>query len=114
MTYCHNCGAKLPEEANFCPKCGAKTAIGVKANVAYPSDEIREAFAKMSTEVEKAFTIAAKDVHNAFQAARTNMQKESKGTVTCPNCGEKNQTDAVYCRKCGKSLPIEQPKSGTA
>lgn len=26
MPYCRNCGAELPTEANFCPKCGTPTA----------------------------------------------------------------------------------------
>jgi uncharacterized membrane protein YvbJ len=114
MTFCHNCGEKLPEEAYFCPKCGAKTAVGKKANATYPSDEIREAFARMSVEVEKAFTIAAKEVNKAFQTARTNMQGDSKETITCPNCGAKNQAGALYCFKCGNSLSAAEPKSRTA
>jgi uncharacterized membrane protein YvbJ len=113
MTYCHNCGEKLPEEAYFCPKCGAKTAAGAKVNAPYPSDEIREAFTRMSVEVEKAFTIAAKEVHNAFQTARSNMQSAgSKGNVVCPSCGEKNSASAAFCFKCGKGMSASQPKSG--
>jgi uncharacterized membrane protein YvbJ len=109
MTYCHNCGEKLPENALFCPKCGTKTVEGVKANAPAPSDEIREAFNKMSVELEKAFNVAAKEAQQAFQSARNNIQKTIyKEPIVCPNCGEKNSASAAYCFKCGKSLSSSQ------
>ncbi len=109
MAYCSNCGEKLPKDALFCPKCGTKTAIGAKANVAAPSDELRQAFDKMSDELEKAFTVAAKEVQAAFQTARDNIQKSmQKEPIVCSNCGEKNPGSSVYCFKCGKKL---EPKT---
>jgi ribosomal protein L40E len=78
---------------------------GVEANVAAPSDEVREAFAKMSQELEKAFAIAAREIQAAFQTARENIQQSLyKEPLVCPNCGEKNPSDAIFCRKCGKKL----------
>ncbi len=116
MVYCHNCGQKIPEEALFCPNCGTKTVKGVKANVASPSDDMREAFAKMSIEMEKAFKTAAKEVEDAFRVARNNIQKSMyKEVVVCPNCGEKNPSTSVYCFKCGKKLPgVQSSKPGEA
>ena len=109
MEYCSNCGQKLPEEALFCPKCGTKTVEGVKANASAPSDEIREAFNRMSTELEKAFNIAAKEAQEAFQIARSNIQKTIyKEPVVCSSCAEKNPASATYCFKCGKSLSSTQ------
>lgn len=105
MAYCSNCGEKLPRDACFCPNCGAKTVKGAEANVATPTDEMREAFNKMGIELEKAFTIAAKEIQQAFQTARENIQKSvNKEPVACPNCGEKNPGDSIYCFKCGKKL----------
>jgi uncharacterized membrane protein YvbJ len=110
MTYCHSCGEKLPENALFCPKCGAKTVEGVKANVSGPSEEMREAFNRMSVELEKAFGIAAREVQEAFQVARNNIQRSiNKEPIICPNCGEKNPANSIYCFKCGKSLSATQP-----
>ena len=109
MTYCHNCGEKLPENALFCPKCGTKTVEGVKANASAPSDEIREAFNRMSVELEKAFNMAAKEAQAAFQIARNNIQKTIyKEPIVCPSCGEKNPANATYCFKCGRSLSSSQ------
>src|SRR3972149_9539390 len=106
MAYCTNCGEKLPEDALFCPKCGARTAKGTKTNAASPSDEVKEAFNRMSQEMERAFNIAAKEIQEAFQTARSNIQKTLyKEPVVCPNCGEKNPSNSVYCFKCGKRLP---------
>ncbi len=111
MAFCHNCGEKLQDNALFCPKCGTKTAIGTVSNATSPSDEMREAFVKMSQEMEKAFNIAAREVQTAFQAARKNVQKSIyKEPIVCQNCGEKNSGTAVYCFKCGNKLNAEPAK----
>ena len=109
MTYCSNCSEKLPKDANFCPKCGTKTPKGVETNAPTPSNEMRQAFAKMSTELEKAFTVAAKEITAAFQTAKENIQQSlQKEPIVCSNCGEKNPGDSIYCYKCGTKL---EPKA---
>jgi ribosomal protein L40E len=78
---------------------------GVEANVPSQSDELREAFAKMNQELEKAFAVAAKEIEAAFLTARENIQQSLyKELLVCPNCGEKNRSDAAFCHKCGKKL----------
>lgn len=105
MAYCSNCGEELPRDAYFCPKCGTKAMQGVEANVPSQSDELREAFAKMNQELEKAFAVAAKEIEAAFLTARENIQQSLyKELLVCPNCGEKNRSDAAFCHKCGKKL----------
>ena len=87
MSYCSNCGEKLPENALFCPKCGTKTAKGVKSNVPGTSDELKAAFARMSIELEKAFSVAAKEINAAFQTASENIQKSVREEpVVCSIC----------------------------
>jgi ribosomal protein L40E len=78
---------------------------GVEANGAAPSDEVREAFARMSQELEKAFAVAAKEIQAAFQTARENIQQSFyKEPLVCPNCGGKNPSSAAFCYKCGKKI----------
>ncbi len=111
MEYCSNCGEKLPKDASFCPKCGTRTAHGVETNAPMGSDEMRQAFAKMSTEIEKAFAVAAKEIQIAFQTARENMQKSTtKELVVCSNCGATNPPGSAFCFKCGQRLAPKSEK----
>lgn len=108
MAYCPNCGEKIPEDALFCPKCGAKTMKGVESNVPGPTDDLKEAFAKMSRELEKAFSVAAKEINAAFQTASENIQKSiKKEKITCPTCGEKNPGNAIFCFNCGNKIKTQ-------
>jgi uncharacterized membrane protein YvbJ len=108
MAYCQNCGEKLSKDALYCPKCGTKAVQSGESTAPTASDEMREAFNKMSQEMEKAFNIAAKEIQEAFQTARANVQKSVyKEPITCPNCAEKNPSNAVYCFKCGNKLPAK-------
>lgn len=109
--YCSNCGAKIDDEALFCPKCGTKTLKGKEANVSYPSGEIKDAFYRVGIELEKAFTIAAQETRAAIKRARENMQQKpesatttQEGTVVCPKCGTKNFSDSIFCHNCGTRI----------
>ena len=112
MVYCSNCGEKIGDDANFCPKCGIKTSKGRAANVAYPADQIlREGFYGVGAELEKAFTIADKEIHAAFQKARENLQQKPAyvQTVACPKCGSKNSYGSIFCTNCGSRIaPTEE------
>lgn len=108
MSYCSNCGTKIPEDSYFCSSCGTKTQKGADANVKYPSDEMREAFTKAGMELEKAFTIAAREIQNAFQKARENVNQKStneqNSKVVCQSCSASNEAGAVFCRNCGNKI----------
>ncbi len=121
MVYCSNCGAKLDDDANFCPKCGTKTPKGKSSNVNYPSDELKDAFYRVGVELERAFTVAAHETHQALKKAKEDFDK-SRGSqtskanasaqdtaITCPNCGTKNAQGAIFCSSCGSRLaPVEE------
>jgi ribosomal protein L40E len=106
MEYCSNCGEKIPEDALFCPKCGIKTVKGAETHAKYPSDEMREAFARMGVELEKAFSTAAVEIHAAFKKAAADMNAKPAGqeAIVCQKCGAKSQAGAIFCRNCGKKL----------
>ena len=112
LAYCSHCGEKIADDANFCPKCGIKTAKGRTANVVYPSDELREAFNTVGIELEKAFNLAARETHAAFQNAKENWQQKPMRveTVACPKCSSKNPSGSVFCNSCGTRIaPVEKP-----
>ncbi len=108
MAYCSNCGEKLSKDALFCSKCGTKAIKSVETASPTISDDLKETFTKMSQELEKAFAVATKEINAAFQTASENIKKSlQKETVACPNCGEKNPSDAIFCYKCGKRIKAE-------
>jgi len=110
LTYCTNCGEKIVDDANFCPKCGVKTVKGRAAKVVYPSDELRDAFYSVGAELERAFNTAARETHSAIQKAKESWQQKParQENVACPKCGTKNPSGAVFCVSCGTRIaPIE-------
>jgi len=103
MAYCSGCGEKMPQDAVFCPKCGAKTIEDLETTTI--SKELKESINKMSLELEKAFAVASREINAAFQTASENIKKSlQKELVACPSCGEKNPIAAVFCYKCGKKM----------
>jgi predicted amidophosphoribosyltransferase len=105
MGFCSRCGKKISDEDYFCFHCGAKTKKGAEKGVSSPSDEMREALARMGQEMEKAFQIAAKEIQKAFKTARENVkQTRDVETVVCSDCSATSPSDAIFCYKCGKEL----------
>jgi len=119
LVYCANCGEKVPDEANFCPKCGTKTPKGKGANVLYPTNQLTDAFYNVGLELEKAFNMAARETHSAIQRARGNLAAPPRNTqtqtVVCPKCGSKNLCGAIFCNNCGSRIaPVDESPSGDA
>lgn len=111
LAKCSKCGETIADEANFCPKCGLKTAKGRTSNAVYPSDELRDAFYSVGVELEKAFNIAARETHSAIQKAKENLQQKPAPaeTVTCTKCNAKNPSGSVFCNRCGVRItPIDE------
>jgi predicted RNA-binding Zn-ribbon protein involved in translation (DUF1610 family) len=105
MVFCTKCGEELPDDAYFCPRCGARSRRGVEAGILTPWEELKDALSKMGQEIEKAFSIAGKEMERAFKTARESIRESTgKEQVVCPHCGEENLGYARFCHKCGKSL----------
>ena len=93
--FCSKCGENVPENANFCLKCGIRTSKGVESGVPVPWS--------WEQEIEKTLSTAGKEIEKAFITAKESIRKTIKREPnTCSNCGEKNLYDAKFCNKCGK------------
>ena len=118
MVNCSNCGEKIGDDANFCPKCGTKTSKGRAANAVYPAEQIlREGCYGIGAELDKAFTIADKEIHAAFLKARENLQRKTayQQIVACPKCGSKNPGGSIFCNNCGGRItPVEESHASGA
>lgn len=105
MVYCSRCGRELPGEANFCPKCGARTKKGVEEGVSIPREELREGLSAIGVEIEAALTEAGREVQRALGEARDGIKEAAeRKTLVCPHCGERNRSAARFCYSCGESL----------
>lgn len=118
MVNCRSCDDELAENAYFCSNCGLRTELGEKEGVRTPLNE-RAAWER---DVEAALSNATKLMEEAFEAAKRGIQeavnnigiKKKRATakrstknapLSCPKCGEKNPSDALYCTVCGKDIP---------
>ena len=109
MTYCSNCGEKLPENAYFCLRCGLRTRKGAEAGISTQWEDLSATFSKMGAELEKAFTLLGKEMEKAFKSTRDRIKEAtSKEIINCPNCKERNQFNAKFCFSCGKKLRPEK------
>jgi ribosomal protein L40E len=105
MVFCSHCGENLPNDANFCTKCGVRTKHGVEVGVSVPTEDLREAFSRMGVELEKAFQTAGREIQKAFKNVREDFRESRSGqSVTCKSCGEKSPPNAVFCTKCGEKI----------
>jgi hypothetical protein len=106
MVHCSNCGQKLEEKYNFCPKCGTRTGAGITAGVADPWEDVKKALAGAMEEMNKAFARAAEETKKAFEEAKkeAQWQASSRRKIECQNCGAPNMAGSKFCSKCGKPL----------
>ena len=105
MVYCSRCGRELPEEANFCPKCGARSKKGREEGINIPREELREGLATIGVEIEAALSEAGREVQQALGEARDSIREAAgRKTLVCPHCGERNRSAARFCHGCGKGL----------
>ncbi len=82
MVYCSNCGQKLEENYNFCPKCGTKTGVGIAAGAYDPWEGVRDGWSKAMEEMDKAFTKASEETRKAFEGAKKETRwQDVRGTL---------------------------------
>ena len=116
MIYCASCGKQIDDEANFCSKCGTRTAKAVKDGVAIPFSETQ-----MKADIERALAQASKAIDEGVKIAQIALQdvatrvdeevrlargksRDQSAPFYCVACGSENNRTAKYCMKCGKDL----------
>ena len=72
MVYCSNCGEKIADDANFCPKCGTKTPKGKTSNVSYPGGELHDAFYSVGVELVESIQ------HGSARNTRSHNESQRK------------------------------------
>jgi len=97
LVFCPQCGSDLPEESNFCLKCGIITAKGIEQGISYPWN--------WEKEMEKTLSTASREIEKAFKSVKNSIKKSiKKDAMICPHCEESNIPDSKFCYKCGKEL----------
>ena len=105
MAFCSRCGKELPEEANFCLKCGVKTVKGDTTGAQDPWEDLKVGLSRIGEEIDKAFTVAGREMEKAFKMARDEIREAtSPETITCSHCGRRNIADSHFCYNCGRKL----------
>lgn len=99
---CHQCGASVADDEQFCPECGAfqdpLSAPGPKSSetvISVNSDGSYEEFELGSPPPPPPEPGPAKEKTRQGKAA---------ATVTCPSCGATNPGNNRHCQECGARL----------
>ena len=109
IVFCSNCGEAIPEDVNFCQKCGVQTMKGAEEKVPIPRQrnwekEFESAIETIGEEMEKAFSIAGSELKKALHRTKEKLNATEKKGLICTKCGETNRNDTNYCYKCGTKL----------
>lgn len=134
--FCNNCGAKLEENANFCPKCGAPVSVtgpdpdGERAAQESAEDAASKLVSPGETAPAEGSTEkASKEAPSDQEAATANNAKSEKEEAPkddqakkeeapssegafrfCAHCGAKLEPGATVCPNCHTPVNGESPK----
>ena len=84
MVYCVKCGAELPKEASFCPKCGKKVALEGAARRAGWETDVENALSSAARSIEEGFKVAKESIWDStrgFTSRRASKKKSFSGAL---------------------------------
>ena len=96
MSYCHECGKKNDDDAQYCTKCG--NYIAKSSSFEKNIDKFAEEFGRKAEQFGKHIEKKAKKFAKSVEQSVDSKEKK------CPNCGIDIESDAKFCWKCGKEL----------
>jgi len=124
--YCSKCGAPLLIDNQFCTSCGAPVASDLLAEAEKKKKEREEAERiaqeKMERERAEREERERREREEAERLERERKEREqskpapvinaevspsvdeSSSFIFCPYCGTKQDSDAMFCVKCGKKM----------
>jgi ribosomal protein L40E len=119
--FCPKCGwkAQLGVDSNV-----HSASDEFRESMTKMSIELEKAFNVAAKEIQKAFQTAKNNIQEATTTNKEPTTTNKEPTTTnkepmttnkeptttnieptiCPNCGEKNHPEAIYCSKCGNKL----------
>jgi hypothetical protein len=98
LVYCHKCGKKNEDNADFCFSCGTKISPDDEDSFYNRIDEWGEEIGRSAERFGKKVEDVAKRVHDKVISSIERDAENSKGTGNLKE-KEKKQ-DARYCIKC--------------
>lgn len=94
MPYCDECGKKNDDDAQYCTKCGNYLAKG--SSFEKDIDKFAEEFGRKAEQF-------GKQIEKKVKAFAKSVEQSSRSTTKhCLDCGIELDSDAKFCRKCGK------------
>lgn len=96
MPYCNECGKKNDDDAQYCTKCG--NYLAKSSSVEKDIDKFAEEFGRKAEQF-------GKRIEKKVKAFAKSVEESSRSTAMhCSDCGTELDSDAKFCRKCGKKI----------
>jgi len=95
MVYCHKCGKKNDDDAEYCYKCG--NYIAKSSSFEENIEKFAEEFGKKAEQFGKYMEKKAKDFSESIEKTHSEPKR-------CSKCDVDLSYDAKFCWKCGNEV----------